>query len=154
MKQNYSNSIFLGGAFREHQILFMLPILDGICKRHKIKKIVFEKDFSKKIKKEKALKNLFKNYQIETIQNIKDHDKSIFNYIVSFSWIVYFFLKVFLFQDQNFYPKKNDWYTCQVNHSIWDTCIINNKKKLNKFEIISRLKAQFFYRDKFINIKF
>ena len=105
MKQNYSNSIFLGGAFREHQILFMLPILDGICKRHKIKKIVFEKDFSKKIKKEKALKNLFKNYQIETIQNIKDHDKSIFNYIVSFSWIVYFFLKSFLFQDQNFYQK-------------------------------------------------
>ena len=84
----------------------MLPILDGICKRHKIKKIVFEKDFSKKIKKEKALKNLFKNYQIETIQNIKDHDKSIFNYIVSFSWIVYFFFKSFLFQDQNFYPKK------------------------------------------------
>lgn len=144
MKQNYSNSIFLGGAFREHQILFMLPILDGICKRHKIKKIVFEKDFSKKIKKEKALKNLFKNYQIETIQNIKDHDKSIFNYIVSFSWIVYFFLKSFFISRSKLLSKKNDWYTCQVNHSIWDTCIINNKKKLNKFEIISRLKSSIF----------
>ena len=112
----------------EHQILFMLPILDGLCNRHKIKKIVFEKDFSKKIKKEKALKNLFKNYQIETIQNIKDHDKSIFNYIVSFSWIVYFFFKSFFISRSKLLSKKNDWYTCQVNHSIWDTCIINNKK--------------------------
>ena len=46
-------SIFLGGAFRDHQILFMLPILDGICEKHKIKKIILEKKLKEKIKKEK-----------------------------------------------------------------------------------------------------
>ena len=36
-------AIFLGGAFREHQILYMLPILDGFCKQKKITRIIFEK---------------------------------------------------------------------------------------------------------------
>ena len=33
MKSRKQKSLYLGGGFRDHQILFMLPILDGICKK-------------------------------------------------------------------------------------------------------------------------
>ena len=43
MKKNKSNSIFLGGAFRDHQLLFMIPIVEGICLKKKYKKNNFRK---------------------------------------------------------------------------------------------------------------
>ena len=42
-------SLYLGGGFRDHQILYMIPIIEGICSRKKITSIIFENDISKKI---------------------------------------------------------------------------------------------------------
>ena len=42
-------SLFFGGAFRDHQILYMIPILDGFCsKKKKLKKLYLKRNFLKK----------------------------------------------------------------------------------------------------------
>ena len=41
-------SLYLGGGFRDHQILYMIPIIIGTCKRYKIKKIILEKKIKSK----------------------------------------------------------------------------------------------------------
>ena len=58
--------------------------------------------------------------------------------------ILIFFFKSFIVSRTKLLSKKNSWYDCQVIHSIWDTCIINNKKELNKFEFLSRIKSSIF----------
>ena len=51
-------SLYLGGGFRDHQILYMIPIIEGICSRKKdfvyyiSKMTITQKIYSKK--------NLFK----------------------------------------------------------------------------------------------
>ena len=34
--------VFLGGGFRKHQVIYMLPILEGYCSRHGIEGILIE----------------------------------------------------------------------------------------------------------------
>lgn len=144
MNYRSQKSVFLGGAFREHQILYMLPILDGMCRKYKIKKILLEDDLSEKIKKEKIFEKFLKKYQIESIKNVKKRTDSFFSIFALLFWITYFFFKSFFINRSKLLSKKYDWYSCQVNHSIWDTCIINNKKNLDHFELISRLKSSIF----------
>jgi hypothetical protein len=50
MKSRKQKSLYLGGGFRDHQILYMIPIIIGTCKRYKIKKIILEKKLNPKIK--------------------------------------------------------------------------------------------------------
>jgi len=142
--KKHPRSIFLGGAFRDHQILFMLPILDGICKNYKIKTILLEKNLKDKIKKEKIFKNFQENYNIKSIENLQKKENFILKNLNSFFWILHFFIKSFFISHQKLLSKKNDWFNCQVLHSIWDTCIINNKIELSKFEFLSRLKSSIF----------
>ena len=137
-------SIFLGGAFRDHQILFMLPILDGICEKHKIKKIILEKKLNEKIKKEKIFKNFLKKYHLDSLEDLQNEENFLIKNIKNLFWILIFFFKSFIVSRTKLLSKKNSWYDCQVIHSIWDTCIINNKKELNKFEFLSRIKSSIF----------
>ena len=144
MKSRKQKSLYLGGGFRDHQILFMLPILDGICKKKKIKKIIFEKRLNKKIKKEKIFKKFSNNYNLETLEDTKNKENYLLRNIKSFFWIIFFFFKSFFISRVKLLSKKNTWFDCQVIHSIWDTCIINNKKELNKFEFLSRIRSSIF----------
>ena len=54
-----NKSLYLGGGLKDHQILYMIPIIIGTCKKNKIKKIIFEKKLSKKILKLKIIRNSF-----------------------------------------------------------------------------------------------
>ena len=43
-------SLYLGGGFREHQILYMIPIIDGICSRKKFRQSYLKKSLKKYLK--------------------------------------------------------------------------------------------------------
>ena len=144
MKKNKSNSIFLGGAFRDHQLLFMIPIVEGICLKKNIKKIILEKNLSQEIKKQKIFKNFLNNYEIKSIESLNRKENFMIKNFKFSLWFIYFFFKSFFINRKDLLSKKNDWFQCQVIHSIWDTCIINNKSELNKFEFISRIKSSIF----------
>ena len=62
MKSRKEKSLYLGGGFRDHQILYMIPIIIGTCKRYKIKKIILEKKLNPKIKNLNFKKKKLKGY--------------------------------------------------------------------------------------------
>ena len=62
MKSRKQKSLYLGGGFRDHQILYMIPIIIGTCKRYKIKKIILEKKLSPKVQKLDFIKKNLKGY--------------------------------------------------------------------------------------------
>ena len=49
--------------------------------------------------------------------------------------------------------KSYTWFNNQFFHSIWDTCIINNKKKIDKPELVSRIKSSILLAKKLNIIK-
>ncbi len=151
MKQK---TIFIGGGFREHQILYMIPIIDGICSRNKIKKIIFEKNFSNKLKNVNYIAKFLLKYKVEFLQNLISKENKFekyFDFIINFTIT---FLKSFNISEKTLLNKKLYWLNLQFIHSIWDTCIINNKIYLNKIEILSRIKSSFFISKKIFLAEF
>ena len=69
-KSKIIKSLYLGGGFRDHQILYMIPIIDGICSKNKIKKVIFEKNFSKKLQNIQFISKFISKYEIEFLQNL------------------------------------------------------------------------------------
>ncbi len=132
-------SIFIGGAFREHQILYMIPIIDGICEQKKISTIIFEKRLSKSISKIPFVKKFISSREI---LYLKDLNEKNFFYLNIIQKIIYslFIIFVSFFVNRNLLlNKKHSWFKNQFFHSIWDTCIIFNKESLSKFELKSRI---------------
>ena len=64
-------SLYLGGGFRDHQVLYMIPIIEGICSKKKITSIIFENDISKKIYSKKIYSNFFKNFDFKSINQLQ-----------------------------------------------------------------------------------
>ena len=68
--KNYKR-IFVGGGFIESQLLWIIPIICGFCKKKKISNIIFEKKISSKILRNKELNILLKNYTLVYLENKK-----------------------------------------------------------------------------------
>ena len=62
-------SLYLGGGFREHQILYMIPIIDGICSRKKFRQSYLKKKSLKKYLKIKFLEIFLKNTKFLQLKN-------------------------------------------------------------------------------------
>ena len=61
-------SIYLGGALNDSQYLFTLPIVVGYCNSNNIKKIILEKNLPLKIKNNKIIKGIIKDFEIECLE--------------------------------------------------------------------------------------
>ena len=132
-------SLFFGGAFRDHQILYMIPILDGFCSKKKIKKIIFEKKLSEKILNVHYVKNFLNKYEILYLTEINKKNFNFFYKPLKAIFFSYFFFLSFLVNKKLLLRQNNDWFNCQLYHAIWDTCIVYNQKKLDNFELKSRV---------------
>ena len=132
-------SIFIGGAFREHQILYMIPIIDGICEQKKISTIIFEKKLSRAIRKISFVKKFISKYEILYLKDINKKNFFYLNLIKKTIYSFFIFFISFFVNRSLLLSKKHSWFKNQFFHSIWDTCIIFNKRSLNKFEMKSRI---------------
>ena len=56
------NKIFIDSGFVDSQYLWLLPTVDGYCKKLGIKKIIFQRKLSSRLKKNSFIKNFLKNY--------------------------------------------------------------------------------------------
>ena len=137
-------SLYLGGGFREHQILYMIPIIDGICSRKKISSIIFEKKIPKKILKNKIFGNFFKKYQISSIEKLSKKQNILIFFTNMILFTIIFFCLSFFVNRKVLIKKHHSWFKNQMFHAIWDSGIINNKKKLEGIELKSRIKTAFF----------
>lgn len=130
-------SVFLGGALSESQYLFTLPIVAGYCKSKKIDKIILEKNLTTKVKNNKIIKDIIKDFKIE---NLEFKQKKFFQVlrIIFFQLhkIIYFIYKIFFFK-----PDK-DFLTNQYCHAIWDTALRmmrDNQTKPNLTQILEAI---------------
>ena len=103
-----NKSLYLGGGFRDHQILYMIPIIIGTCKKNKIKKIIFEKKLSKKILNIKIIRKILKKYEIAFEDDLYYKDPSIIRIPKLFLYTFLFFLKSFL-NKQSLLNKKDSY---------------------------------------------
>ena len=134
-------SIYFGGGFREHQILYMLPILDGFCSKNRIKKIIFEKKLSKSILNLPITRNFLRNYEVTYLPEIQLKRSNLILKIRKISFVLYYFFLSFFVNKKLLLNRDISWLKIQLYHSIWDTCIVNNKLKLDKFEFKSQIKS-------------
>ena len=152
MKSKKANSLYLGGGFRDHQILYMIPIIVGACRKHKIKKIIFEKKLNPKVKNLNFVKKILKEYEIIYEDDIYLKESIFLRLPKLIFFILRFFLQSF-FVKESLLNKKNNWFDSQIKHCIWDTGIRNNKNSLEKIELWSRIKSSRLIAFKYLKTK-
>ncbi len=130
---------FIGGDFIESQYLWIIPFIGGYCKKNKIKNIIFENSLSIKIKKNKNISDVLKNFN----STVFKYDLIFFLYlIILFLSKLLFYIKLF-FLDNSFFKYNKDSLDYQLMHSYWDT-YVRMQKNYFKFNFTSRLKSILF----------
>jgi hypothetical protein len=113
------NKIFIDSGFVDSQYLWLLPTVDGYCKKLGIKKIIFQRKLSSRLKKNSFIKNFLKNYEIEYLEK---KYFIIFKLAVLALSIVLFPFFYFKIKRSRLLSEKN-WFKLQFNHAIWDTSL-------------------------------
>ena len=108
-------ALYCGGGFIDSQILWLLPIIDGYCKKNKIETLIFERKLSQIILKKKISSNILKKYKIIYLKNELNFLK-IFNiifFILKNSFLmIYYSVKVerkILLKKKNILGKKSNF---------------------------------------------
>jgi hypothetical protein len=116
---NNNNSVFIGGGVPSISYLWLLPIIDGYCKKNNIKTLIFESCLPKTITEQKIISKILKKYYLifPLKKNLKLHLIFIFFFIKNF---IFFFFLVF-FKKKNLLNKKNSNVKTHLYHSMWDT---------------------------------
>ena len=151
-KSTTDKSLYLGGGLRDHQILYMIPIIIGTCKKHKIKKIIFEKKISNKILDIKLIKKILKEYEIVYEDDLYSEGSKILRISNLIFFIFLFFIKSF-FKKETLLNKNDNWFHSQIKHSLWDTGIRNNKIAFDRIELKSRIRSSQLIALKYLKTK-
>lgn len=80
-------SVYCGGGFSDNQLLWIIPVLDGYCKKNNVNTLVFERRLSNRIKNNNFITQIVKDYDILYL-------KSNFSFIKILK-LFFFFLKIF-----------------------------------------------------------
>jgi hypothetical protein len=137
-------TLYLGGGFRQHQILYMLPILDGYCEKKKILRIIFEDKILDKTKNHPIIKKIMKKYEILYVQDILSK-KGFFDLFSMYTFFyLYIFFNAFFFNKKSLLSKNSNWYDLQIKHAVWDFGIKNNIKYFEKIEFFSKIKSSIY----------
>jgi len=114
-------SAYCGGGFSDNQLLWIIPVLDGYCKKNNVKILFFERQLSNRIKNNKFITQIVKDYDIFYL-------KSNFSFMKILNLFLFFLKNIFVII---YYPliinrktilnKNTSWKKIQIFHSIWDT---------------------------------
>ena len=142
IKSNEKKSNLSWRSFRQHQYLYMLPIIDSFCKKNKINTIIIERKLIKKTFTHPMINKIKKRYNIVYLPDLIKRNKVEFK-INLFFVLIYFFLKYFFIKGKNL-REKDTWISTQIKHSIWDFAIKINKDKFDSLELLPRLKSIYY----------
>ncbi len=123
--------LFINDDFISSQYLWLIPIIDGYCKRNKIENIILLKKFPQNILNHENIKKFINKYKVEIIENNNDFIfTKILKYFFVFLKNINLISKLFI---KSPLENKNDWYHLQIDHSLWDyTNILLKENKLEK----------------------
>ena len=134
-----NSTLYIGGGMRKHLVLSLIPLIDGFCKKKKIKTIIFEKKINNKTISDNIYKNLKSKYRVKYLDQINISKFKAIKYIFHFISFLIIFLLSFFFKKSYLLKKNVKWEFKQALHCYWDTSIINNKFKLDEVELKSRI---------------
>ena len=81
-------SAYCGGGFSDNQLLWIIPVLDGYCKKNNVKILFFERQLSNRIKNNKFITQIVKDYDIFYL-------KSNFSFMKILNLFLFFFKEYF-----------------------------------------------------------
>ena len=124
MKKN--NAIYIGGGITANGLLYTIPVAINICKKYKIKRIIFESYLEKKILNISYIKVLLSPYKIEYINDLLPiYIKSKYFFLVlNLFEIIFLFLRL---NRKNILNKNNSFFQKELLHSAWDSSIRKSK---------------------------
>ena len=140
LKNMPNKKIYVSG-FDDAQLVITLNLITQYCKRNNITDIILDTDVnnvSKFLKKTKEYKKFESKFNIIKFKKIKKN-----NFINLFFFLILNFFKIIkisinLNRDK-LLEKKLNWFDCQINHSIWDSCyLFQNENKLTP-SLLSKL---------------
>ena len=137
-----NNKVFIGNDFEESQYLWLIPIVNGYCRKRNINELIFEKKINFKIINNSIIKNILSNYKIYYLGNKNKYFfYKVYLVIINLFYIIYYSIRI---NRKNILNPKNSWKTTQLLHSIWDLSLI----------LSQGLDPNFFYRFKAASICF
>ena len=121
------NKLYISG-FDDAQLVVIINFLNEFCLKNKIKSIIFDQKISKKISSLKEYNKLNEKFSIYNFEKVKKNAK--LNLIC---FLIFNFFKILKFSfnlNRNILLNKSlSWYECQIYHSIWDTCYLNQSEE-------------------------
>lgn len=57
--------IFVGGDFEESQFIYLLPFIQGYAREHGVTKVIFESEFSKRVRDAKILSEILMSFEVD-----------------------------------------------------------------------------------------
>ena len=106
----------------------------------KLKKLYLKRNFLKKNLKDSLCKKFLNRYEISYLTEINKENLNFFYKPLKAIFFSYFFFFLSFFVNKKLLlNQNNNWFKCQLYHAIWDTCIVYNQKKLDNFELKSRI---------------
>ena len=137
------DTIFIYGGFRQHNYLYLFPLLKGYLKNKKIKNIIIERRLAKKILENQYYSFFLKDYNVIVLNDLIKK-KFIFGIFISLNLILKIFVILFLKKiEKNMMNRKKNFFEDQIDHAVWDTGIRWNKKKIDSIELFSKFKSFF-----------
>jgi|LakMenEpi03Aug12_release.lakeMendotaPanAssembly.Ray.scaffolds.fasta_scaffold11494_11 hypothetical protein len=126
-----NNKIFIGKDFIASQYLWVIPIIDGFCKKLKIKEIVLEKRIPDNVYSLSIIKKILNDYNLIIVEdNLSLWRKYNLKYLVILFTKFFLIFKFFLRIHKSYLLKKKYSYrSIQISHGIWDYINYNLKEK-------------------------
>jgi hypothetical protein len=128
MKKHFlkDKSVFIGGGVPLSTYLWLLPLIDGYCKKNNIKSLIFEENLPDKIAKKEFIKNILNKYSIKFPfkKNFFTIVKFFF-YFIKIKTIIIFFSLIFL-RKNKITNDNNTTFETFLYHSLWDTTLQKN----------------------------
>jgi hypothetical protein len=133
--------IYLGGGFTDAQLLWIMPIVYGYCKKKKINSIILENKLSEKLFEEEIVVKIFQDFKVFFLKkNFLFFDYKLILFFLTKSLKI---INLFFFlTKKDLIKKKFSWFDYQCYHSIFDLSQLDIKD--GKFKI--------FFFSKFISI--
>jgi hypothetical protein len=140
MKKN----IFVGCGFIDSQLLWIIPLVHGYCKKKKIKTIIFERKLSNKVLNNFYIKKILKNYEIIYLPQLS----IILKYpVLKYFYALFVLLPLSLMNINSIKKEKMvknslfNWDNYQLKHAIWDQAIKIGKDGDIEPSLLNKIKA-------------
>ena len=138
MPSKSKKALLVCGGYIPSQMLYLIPIVSGYCKKKKISTILFNDSIPSSVKKNKLVLKELDKFNVVFLDDIFSVNKvnSLEKFYLIFKSL---FLSIILSRESLL--NNYSWSFNQLMHSIWDLSMLNSKKEDLSPSFLSKLKA-------------